>query len=498
MKITLIATLLILVILISGCTQSTTGSNKGLTISLKASPNEVFTGSSTSLQIDVENLGDRTFHDVRVFLYDIGTMKWPYKSEFDLPKQDIAPRGDNDYCETKIANGYGPCTEGEGDCDTGECAAGLECRTVGSSLWEQLKNYLTRADICCSPGAPDDYCTELYELWAISEPKEADMTITEQGYSSCAYGNELVRPGEFDSFMCSLHAPSQILGGEEITYVRTKANFITEFSLPVIASIINEDEYHRRKTTGNLPSSPRSFSADDGNVQIDVKFSKDMPIVDRYGEDEYMYITVTNIGQGYLDEIRPQDIRIWDTTSEASEGTTEKPVQEEEEDSSIWDMIFGRSGRVTGGAISDFVENVLNDVGLDTGIGHGESGCMFDFQCSGDLLCKSATYLTPGKSACCNPNENVFMEFDEPVCKTLAEENPYVVDLATQIIQPGRCDIEQGMSPLRPLANGKTFPRITCRLQLPADVPFITNHVIIVTIGYDYELRQETSVRILK
>jgi hypothetical protein len=41
----------------------------------------------------------------------------------------LAPPEDGDYCDEDLC---GPCGEGEGDCDPGECQAGLECVSEGS------------------------------------------------------------------------------------------------------------------------------------------------------------------------------------------------------------------------------------------------------------------------------------------------------------------------------------------------------------------------------
>ncbi len=513
-------------VIVSGCTQEG-GSNKGLTISMKASPPEIFTGSDTAIQVDIENIGTKTFRDVQVYLYDIGNLEFPYSRDLTLPTPGLPARGSNDYCKEKIAQGFGKCTEGEGDCDDlfglyeSECASGFTCKTIGSSIWDKLIGFASRADICCADG-DETYCAEKYKTWKEGDDYESSEEVRfYQGFEACSYSNEKIRPNAFDSYMCRIHAPTSIIGDEEIEFVRTKALFVTDFSIPVIASIINENEYQRRKTVNDLPSSPRSFVEDDGNVKIEVSFSADMPIVDRVSEEEYMYIKITNIGEGYLDEIRPQDIRIWDSSSDEKDilGNTREITPDDTEEEGFLDMILGprRTGQLID-SIEEYVDTDKIETGvidsvkglfdLDTikdkikfsKIGYEETGCIFDYQCKENLECKSVSYLSLSDNICCKANENAVVDetTKKVSCKTLAEQNPYVVNLSTQIIQPGRCDIDDSGSPLKPIADGKQFPRITCRLKLPNDVPFITNHVIIITVGYEYELRQSTPVTIIR
>ncbi|MAH42205.1 hypothetical protein CL614_00560 [archaeon] len=525
-KFVLILSVLVTLVIISGCTEQS-GSSKGLTISMKASPPEIFTGADTAIQVDIENLGTKTFRDVQVYLYDIGNLEFPYSRDLTLPKPGLPARGSNNYCQQKIAQGFGKCTEGEGDCDDlfglteSECASGLACKTIGTSIWDRLVGSISRADICCDP-ADEELCAEKFKTWKLGDDHVSSEEVRfYEGFESCSYSNEKIRPNAFDSYMCRIHAPKSIIGDEETEFVRTKALFVTDFSIPVIASIINENEYQRRKAVNDLPSSPRSFTEDDGNMQIKVSFSADMPIVDRVSEEEYMYIDITNVGEGYLDEIRPQDIRIWDSSADEKDilGNAREVTPVDDEEEGFLDMILGRrTGQIvdsvkdrvgdlvdTDSGIVDSIQNLFD---LDTvkdkikfsKIGHEETGCIFDYQCKGDLECKSVSYLSISDNVCCKANENAVSDktTKKVSCKTKAEQNPYVVDLASEIIQPGRCDIDDAGSPLKPIGDGKRFPRITCRLKLPNDVPFITNHVIIVTVGYEYELRQSTPVTIIR
>lgn len=494
MRFALLLPVLIILVVVSGCTQQQqSGSNKGLTITTKASPPEIFAGSGeTDLQVGIENLGQQTFHNVRVMLYDIGDMYYPHNNILDTPKMYMPSRGDSDYCSAKIANGYGPCTLGEGDCDDilnsgqSECASPYTCRTLGSSIWSKLTNWLSQPDICCDPVMSDDDCLAYYENWAQGSDDYVSMS-SYAGFAACSHGNPTLRPGGFDSYSCKIQAPPSIVDKSETNILRTRATFETKFSTSAIASIVSESEYQRMKATNSLSSSPRSFSSDDGNIRVDVEFSEDMPIVDRPNKDAYMYVTITNIGNGYLDQIRPQDIVIYDTSSDSPYGAIQST--QSSNGGGLLDQILGiHTGNVLG----------LEDISMTTGLQHGESGCLFDFQCADGLLCRSATYLTPIDNLCCSINEDAVLVNGQAKCKPLSEINPYTVSLATEIIGPGDCDIDHRLSPLTPIGDGKHFPKITCHVALPSDVQSIVNHFMVVTVGYKYELRQDTPVRVLQ
>jgi len=44
----------------------------------------------------------------------------------------------------------------------------------------------------------------------------------------------------------------------------------------------------------------------------------------------------------------------------------------------------------------------------------------------------------------------------------------------------------------------REFPRIACELNLPDDVTYLSNHVIIIELEYDYEIRKEVPVEIVR
>ncbi|MBI5061027.1 MAG: hypothetical protein HZB67_01820 [Candidatus Aenigmarchaeota archaeon] len=58
----------------------------------------------------------------------------------------------------------------------------------------------------------------------------------------------------------------------------------------------------------------------------------------------------------------------------------------------------------------------------------------------------------------------------------------------------GKCDNEGIV--LRP--DGKTFPKITCELNLPKEINYLSNYAAIINIDYSYEYRKSIPVEIVK
>jgi hypothetical protein len=110
-----------------------------------------------------------------------------------------------------------------------------------------------------------------------------------------------MRPGSFASLTCALGAR-----GIQQDYLETTASasvaYTTDLSFLQIIDIMSEDEYTRRLEQGQLVTKPKSYSYQDKNVRIDVEFSESLPMVVR-NRQYYMYITVNNIGNGFINDI---------------------------------------------------------------------------------------------------------------------------------------------------------------------------------------------------
>ena len=115
-------------------------------------------------------------------------------------------------------------------------------------------------------------------------------------------------PYEFQTFGCVLYAPEKIEEPYTEAEVNARMSFDNELSAVQIFEIINEEEYERRSY--GYSSAPRSYSYSDKNVRLDIEFSDQPPLVMRPGKKYFVYMTITNIGNGFIDNIGPGDLMI--------------------------------------------------------------------------------------------------------------------------------------------------------------------------------------------
>jgi hypothetical protein len=207
--------------------------------------------------------------------------------------------------------------------------------------------------------------------------KNVYMDIFETGpftkASDCIKTVSEIKKGSFDSLECRLRAPSAIPNSPLTTTLVSRVRFASNLNKTQLVEMITEDEYNILKSTDKLIKKPKTYSYKDNNIELQIDFSDELPIVAR-GEKKYMYLTVRNIGNGFVSNLDVDDIS----------------VTEPEE------------------------KNVVN------------------------------------------------------------------------------C-IKQKLSPI-----GKEFPRIACELNLPEGVDYLNNHVIILNIDYNYDLRTELPIDIIR
>lgn len=132
----------------------------------------------------------------------------------------------------------------------------------------------------------------------------------------CVKSFPLVLPNEFKSFSCLLNAPGKekLLNDKTSTEVNAKVEYTTDLSFVQLVEMVSEEEYKRKSDTGDLVLKPSHYSYNDDNVNIDLDFSSEMPIMikdasqPQYAyQDYYVYFTVKNIGNGFMDDIQKSD-----------------------------------------------------------------------------------------------------------------------------------------------------------------------------------------------
>jgi hypothetical protein len=144
-----------------------------------------------------------------------------------------------------------------------------------------------------------DVTLEIYDIGAIAEATR----LVEGETRACLHGVGVIEAGTFASRSCELTAPTTIEDDVITTEVKARATYFTTLNDAVTISAITEDEYRVRQAKGEITSSTPVFTSTDDNLQIKTSFSDDMPIIIRPDKDAFMYIDISNIGNGRIESI---------------------------------------------------------------------------------------------------------------------------------------------------------------------------------------------------
>lgn len=128
------------------------------------------------------------------------------------------------------------------------------------------------------------------------------------------YGEELgISPGEIVSRECILALKDGINLVQPVTETTVRFRAVTDNSLKTTAvlQMLSQDEWRRRLTAGTLETGSGSFASRDNNMQVSVDFSKNMPFAESAaGETVLFMIKIRNIGNGFIEQIEPEQFSI--------------------------------------------------------------------------------------------------------------------------------------------------------------------------------------------
>ena len=145
--------------------------------------------------------------------------------------------------------------------------------------------------------------------------RSVDMAIFEagplEGVSECTKTVAELEKDEFQAMTCALTAPTTIAAPELTTTVTGSVKFESTLSVVQLIEMITEDAYLTRELTNDIVKKPKSYSYKDSNMEMLIEFSEELPIVVRES-DRYMYISIKNIGDGFVSEIPAEAITITD------------------------------------------------------------------------------------------------------------------------------------------------------------------------------------------
>ncbi len=145
--------------------------------------------------------------------------------------------------------------------------------------------------------------------------RSVDMAVFNTGAltteAECTKYVEELKKDEFQALTCTLTAPSTIAMPELTTTVSARVEFRSTLNVVQLIEMITEDAYLTKELTNDIIKKPKSYSYRDNNMEMQIEFSEELPIVVRESE-KYMYITIRNIGDGFVDDIPAEEIRITD------------------------------------------------------------------------------------------------------------------------------------------------------------------------------------------
>lgn len=129
----------------------------------------------------------------------------------------------------------------------------------------------------------------------------------------CSQTFDRLLPFEFQSMICKLDAPET--NATTQTQVNALVSFDSQLDATQVFQVMTEDEYQNRAASGGYEPRPSKYIYQDKNVMIKVDFSEPLPLVVRPGKKYYIYFTITNIGDGFIQVIRPDDLTITPVTN---------------------------------------------------------------------------------------------------------------------------------------------------------------------------------------
>lgn len=113
---------------------------------------------------------------------------------------------------------------------------------------------------------------------------------------------------QFITFFCVFAAPDVTIDMTE--EIHAKATYTTDFSSVQVIEMMTESEYQRRLSTNQLDTKPARYLYRDKNIELEVEFSEQIPIIVRPGKEYFVHFTVRNIGNGFVREIMPGDFSL--------------------------------------------------------------------------------------------------------------------------------------------------------------------------------------------
>ena len=106
-----------------------------------------------------------------------------------------------------------------------------------------------------------------------------------------------LKTGVLETKTCNFNV-EEITTKEVIKDIHTKINFSTTLSVSQSMNFITQEEFKKRT---NKLTYPKSYTYNDGNIELNVEFSSEPPFIDT--DENYATFKIKNIGEGFVNKL---------------------------------------------------------------------------------------------------------------------------------------------------------------------------------------------------
>ncbi len=365
--------------------------------------------------------------------------------------------------------------------------------------------------------------------------------------NDCNHAIGDVKEGSFASRQCTIVAPDAIEQGVITTEIKARATFEATLGGTDALSVMSEDEYRIEQAKGELMSSSPVYVHDDGRLKATVSFSEQMPVIKRPDKKLYMYVDIANVGAGRIEAIEAGNILVNGAASvekriDAKEGGTKRiagtvnVVSNERGYDEVETILY----RFSDSADSSKKDTYIATARLISAYTVGDASLQYMF-----TGLKDETYIvvatvkrngnhydTSLKKRDCpsspidgSPRDCVVMagatqDFTIPLtgdigapadeCKGRGFGSSACIKCTDESYIAGS-DVTKCYSYVTPTAGsplgvtcpsqklyiqGSAFPRVTCEVALPANINYLSDYTLILSIDYPYEIRASQTVQV--
>lgn len=148
--------------------------------------------------------------------------------------------------------------------------------------------------------------------------REVTVDVFETGSltsGTCEKNFGSMDPKDFKTAVCNLNALK--VDKTETNTVWARARYKSVLAAAQTFDIISQAEYETKKKAGKFVEGQKSFSFKDSNLELAVELSN-APLIDAPGKAEFVTFSIKNIGNGFIEKLGKDDIRIKSSKKDAS------------------------------------------------------------------------------------------------------------------------------------------------------------------------------------